>query len=99
MSGQIEEGIRLRYCDRLWTTSNLYDLIARPNFSFLQDAKVKSWSFFFSSRRRHTRFIHANAHAVARHARLRYFKDGVTNPVSIADTHLLVREPLDGEVF
>jgi hypothetical protein len=50
-------------------------------------------------KRRHTRFIHANADAVARHAWLRYFKCRTTDAVSIADADLVIRKSLDGEVF
>src|SRR5580693_4594176 len=50
-------------------------------------------------KRRHTRFIHADADAVARHAWLRYLKLSTTDAVSIADAHLVVRKSLDGEIF
>jgi hypothetical protein len=50
-------------------------------------------------KRRHTRFIHADADAVARHARLCYFKFSTTNAVAIADADLVIRKSLDGEVF
>jgi hypothetical protein len=50
-------------------------------------------------KRGHPRFIHANANAVTRHARLRYFKFSTTDAVMIADAHLVIRKSLDGEVF
>ena len=47
----------------------------------------------------HARFIHADADAVARYARLCYFKYRVTNAVSIADADLVIRKSLNREVF
>ena len=48
---------------------------------------------------RHPRFIHANTDAVARYARLRYFKFSTTDAVSIADAHLVIKKSIDCEVF
>src|SRR5450755_1339806 len=48
---------------------------------------------------RHTRFIHADTDAVAGHAWLRYFKFSRADAVSIADTHLVIRKTINGEVF
>ncbi len=50
-------------------------------------------------KRRHTRFIHADADAVARYARLCHFKYRVTNAVAIANADLVIRKSFDGEVF
>src|SRR5271166_1158385 len=47
----------------------------------------------------HPRFVHANADAVACHARLRYFKYRTTDAVSIADADLVIKKSLNGEVF
>jgi hypothetical protein len=47
----------------------------------------------------HTRFIHADADAVARYAWLRHFKFSTTDAVAIANAHLVIRKSLDGEVF
>ena len=49
--------------------------------------------------RRHTRLVHTDADAVARYAGLRYFKFSITDAISIADAHLVIRQSLDGEVF
>jgi hypothetical protein len=99
MSWQIQEGVNLGHGDSLWTVSSFYNVIACANFSFLQHAKVESWSVMRNEQGCHTRFIHADANAVARHAWLRYFKFGTTDAVSIADAHLVIRKSLDGEVF
>src|SRR5580692_6679847 len=99
MSWQIQEGVNLGHTDSLWTVSNFYNVIARPNFSFLQNAKVESWPVMRNEQGCHPRFIHANADAVARHAWLRYFKFGTSDAVSIADAYFVVRKSLNGEIF
>jgi hypothetical protein len=99
MSWQIQERVNVGDTDSLWTFSDFYNFIARPNFSFLQHAKVEPWSVMRNEQGCHPRFIHANADAVARHAWLRYFKFSTTDAVSIADAHLVIRKSLDGEVF
>src|SRR5579864_1174974 len=99
MSWQIQQGVNIGHTDSLWTVSNFYDVIACTNFSLLQHAKIKSWSVMRYEQRWHSRFIHADADAVAGHARLRYFKYRITNAVSIADADLVIKESLDGEVF
>jgi hypothetical protein len=95
----IQEGINVGHTDLLWTVGNFCNVIARPNFSLLQHAKVESWSVLRYEQGCHTRFIHADADSVARHAWLRYFKFSTTDAVSIADAHLVIRKSLDGEAF
>src|SRR5215471_16848628 len=99
MPGQIQDGVNLGHTGSLWAVSNFYNVVACTNFSLLQHAKVKSWSSTCYEKRRHTRFIHANADAVARHARLRHFKYRTTNAIAIANADLVIRKSLDGEVF
>ena len=99
MSWQIQEGVNLGHADSLWTVSNFYNVVARPNFSFLQHAKVESWSVMRYEQGCHPRFIHANADAVARYARLRHFKYRITDAVAIANADLVIGKSLNGEVF
>src|SRR5208283_1003899 len=99
MSRQIQEGVNLGHSDPLRTVSNFYNVVARPNFSFLQHAKVESWSVMRHEQGCHPRFIHPNAYAVARHPRLGYFKFSAPDAVSIADAHFVIRKSLDGEIF
>src|SRR5580700_10743898 len=99
MSWQIQEGVNVGHTDSLWTVSNFYDVVACPNFSFLQHAKVKSWSVMCYEQRWHTGLVHANADAVACHAWLRYFKYRTPNAVSIADADLVIKKSLNGEIF
>ncbi len=99
MSRQIQEGVNFGHADSLWTVSNFYDVVARPNFSFLQHAKVESWSVMRYEQGCHPRFIHANADAVARYARLCHFKYRIANAVAIANADLVIRKSLNSEVF
>jgi len=99
MSWQIEEGINIGHADSLWTVSNFYNVVARPNFSFLQHAKVESWSVMCHEQGCHPWFIHADTDAVARHAWLRYFKYRTTDAVSIADADLVIKKSLNREVL
>ncbi len=99
MSWQVQEGVDVGNTDTLWTVSNFYNVIACTNFSLLQHAKVESWSVMCYEQRWHTRFVHADTYAVARHSWLRYFKFSTTNAVSIADADLVIKKSLNGKVF
>jgi hypothetical protein len=99
LAWQVQERVNIGHAESLWTVRNFYNVTARPNFSLLQHAKVKTWSVMFYEKGPHPGFIHANTDAVARCARLRYFKFSITDAVSIVDTDLVVREALDDEVF
>ncbi len=99
VSRQIQEGVNLGHSDSLGTVSSFYNIVIRRDSPFLQYAKVESWSAMFYKKRRHARFIHADAYSVARHAWLRYLKYCVTNAILIADADLVVGQPLNGEVF
>src|SRR5205814_9257472 len=98
MSWQIQKCINLGYGDPLRTVSNFYDIIARANFSLLQDAKVKSWSVMCYDQGRHARFIHSNPDAVARYAWLVHFKFSVTDVVSMVFTGLVMSKFFVGVV-
>src|ERR1700730_7459176 len=99
MSWQIQEGVNVGHTDSLPTVSNFYNVIARPNFSFLQHAKVESWSVMRYEQGWHARFIHANTNAIACYARLCHLKYRIANAVSIADADLVIRKSLNREVF
>ena len=99
MPWQIQQSVHV--CNRhpFWTIGDSYDVIARTNFAFLQNAKVKPWSVVCHKQSRHTRFIHANAHSVAGYARLGHFKYCVADAVPIADADLSIRKTIDREIF
>jgi hypothetical protein len=99
MSRQIQESVDIGDTGSLWPVTDLYNLVARTNFSLLQHAKVKSWSVMCYEKRRHARFIHPDAHAVARYPRLCHFKYRATNAVAIADADVVIGKPLHSEVL
>jgi hypothetical protein len=99
MSWQIQQSIHLGYRDPFWTIADFCDDIAGTNFTFLQHPEVKSRSVVCDKQGGHSRFIHADANAVARHARLCYLKYCITNAVSITDANFVISKSLHCEVF
>jgi len=99
MPGQIQKSIHVRNRDPFWAVGDFCNVIARPNLSFLQYAKVKPWSSVCHKQGWHARLAHADADSEARYARLGYFKDGIANAVSVTDADLVISKPLNGEVL
>ena len=93
VSRQVQQGVHVRDGDPFRTVGNFYDVIARANFSFLQNAEVETRPVMRDKQCRHARLIHADADAVAGHARLRHFEDRSTNPVLITYADLIVGSP------
>src|SRR5262249_24676916 len=99
MSWQIQKGVNFSHGDPFWTVSNLYDVVARPDFSFLQHAKVKPWSSVCDKQSWHARFVRADAATVTSNARLRPFEHRTANAESITDTDLVISKSFNREVF
>jgi hypothetical protein len=99
MPWQIKECVNIGHADAFRTVNSFYNFIVCTDISLLQYAKIKSGSVMFYEEGGHARFIHADSHAEARHAWLRYFKFSTTDAVSIADAHFVIGKSLDGEVF
>jgi hypothetical protein len=99
MSRQVQETINVRNRDPYWSIGDFHDVVARPDFSFLQYPKVESWSVMGHQQGWHARFIHANTYAVAGYARLCHLKYRITNAVSIANADLVIKKSLNREVF
>jgi len=99
MSRQIQEGVNLGHAHSLWTVSNFQNVVARPNFSFLQHAKIESRPVMRYEQGRHPRIIHANADAVTCYPRLCHFKYRITNAVTITNAGLVIRKSLNSEIF
>jgi hypothetical protein len=49
--------------------------------------------------RRHAGLIHADTDSVASDARLCHLEESVPNSISVANTHFVIGEAIDGEVF
>src|SRR6185369_1876011 len=99
MFRQVEQAVNLGNGDSLGTVDHFHNVVASPNFSFLQHSEIEPWSVMCNEKSRHSRFIHADADAVARDARLAHFKYRFADSVSIADAYLVIRKTLDSEVF
>src|SRR3954468_3153254 len=99
MSGQVEQAVNLGNGDSLGTVDHFHNVVASPNFSFLQHAKIKPWSVMCNEKSRHSRVIHADADAVAGHARLAHFKYRIADSVLISNADFLIRKSFEGEVF
>src|SRR5262245_22220806 len=99
MSWQVQQGINFGHSDRFGAIRDFYDVVACTNFSFLQHAKVKSWSVLGYEQRGHSRLVHADADAVTRHARLCHFENSITNAVSITDANLVIGKSFNREVL
>ena len=99
MSGLVQQRIDLGDRHPLGTRCDLNDLVTRFDLSLLQDAKVEAGSAVRDEQRRHLRLLHADADPIASDARLRHFEHGAANPIAIADAHLVVGQPVDGEIL
>ena len=74
MSRQIQESVDVGNGHSFWTVGNFYDVIARPNLSFLQHAKIKPWPSVRDKQGWHARLVHADADPIACYAWLGHFK-------------------------
>ena len=99
MTRQIEECVDLSHRDPFRAARNFHDFIARANQTGFDYPEVKSGPVVGDKQRRHLRIVQTNPDPVARHPRLRYFEERFADAIAIADAHLFVAQPLDGEVF
>jgi hypothetical protein len=88
LSRQIKKGVNVGHTHSLGTVRKFCNVIARPNFSFLQHAEVESWSVMCYEQGWHARFIHPDTDAITRHTWLRYFKYRATDAVAVANADL-----------
>jgi len=99
VSWQVQEGINFGYCHPFWTIGEFDDLVACANFPVLQNAKVKTGPSVRHEQRGHSRFVHADAYAIAGYTRLCYFEYRVTNAVSITNANLVILKSFNGEIL
>jgi hypothetical protein len=67
--------------------------------AFLQNTEIETGPATRDHQCGHLRLIHADANPVTSDARLRHFKQGAADPITIADAHLPVRQAVDREVL
>lgn len=99
MIGRIEERVDL--CDRhsLVRLSHLDDLVAGAHLAFLQNAEVETRPSAGRQQCRHPGLAHADADAIAGHARLSHLEERGTDPVAVADAHGIVGQSFEREVL
>jgi hypothetical protein len=99
MTGHVQQRIDLVDGHALGIRRNLHDLVAGLELSLLKDAKIEAGSAVRDEQCGHLRLVHADADLVTCDARLRHFKHGAPDPIAIADAHLVVGQPFDGEIL
>ena len=99
MTGLVQQRIDLGDGHALGTLRDLHDLVAGPDLALFEDAKVEAGSVVGDEQRCHLRLVHADADPIASDARLRHFEHRAPDPVAIADAHLVVGQPIDGEIL
>jgi hypothetical protein len=78
---------------------NQHDLVAGLHLPLLKDTKIEAGSAVPDEQCGHLRLVHADADPIAGNARLRHLKHGGPDPIAIADAHLVVGQPFDGEIL
>lgn len=96
---EIQQPVDRRHGDLFRTGGDLDDFVARLHLAFFDHPEVEARSASAREQRGHARLVHADADAVAGHARLCDFEDRRTDPVAVADADLVVGEPVDREVL
>ena len=99
VTGHVQQRIDREHGHAFGTFSDLHDLIAGADFTFLQYAKIQARPAVRDQQRSHPRLVHADAHAVAGNARLGHFEQGAADAVAVADAHLPVGQTIDGEIL
>ena len=99
MSGQVEQGIDLGHGHSFWPNSDLHDLITSLHSALTQHPEVKSGAAVRNQQRGHPRVVHPDAHPVAGDPRLRHFEQRFTDPVPVADAHLIIWQAVHSEVL
>jgi len=97
--GQVELGVGRGHGDLLRGHADLDDVVARLHAAFTQDPEVEARPVVGHDQCGHPRFGQAQPEAVAGDARLGDLELGVTDAVAVADAHLVVGQPVDGEVL
>ena len=99
MPRQIEQRVDIRDCEILGPLRDLDDLVAGTDLALLQHAEIESGSVVRHQERGNPRVVHPNADAVAGHARLRHLEQRAPDAITVADTDLVIRQAVHGEVL
>ena len=99
VTGHVEQRIDLGHAHALGPGRDLRDLVAGLDFAFLQHTEIEAGSAVLDHQRGHFRLVHADAEPVTGDARLRHLEQGAADPVAVSDTHLCIRQAIDGEIL
>src|SRR5579859_5977224 len=99
MTGQVQQRVDLGDSHALWTRRDLDDLVTGFNVALFDDAKIETGPAVRDEEGGHPRLVHADADPVAGDARLRHFKHGIADPITIPDAHRVVGQPINGEIL
>src|SRR5262249_4157346 len=99
MTAQIEERIGLGDAHVLRTVADLHDLVPGRDFAGFQHTEVEPGPVMLDQQGGHARLVHSDANPVAGHARLRHFEQRAANPITIANTDLVVRQSVYRKVL
>ena len=99
MTGHVEERIDLEHAHALGPGRDLRDLVAGLDFPFVQHPEIEARSTVLDHQCGHFRLVEANAQPVTGDTRLRHLEQGAADPVTVSDTHLSIRQAIDGEIF
>src|SRR6185369_14196621 len=77
----------------------LDDRVARAHDTLFEHAEIEAGPAVLHEQCRHAWLVHAYADPVTGHPWLRHLEQRRADLVPVADTHLVVVEPVDGEVL
>jgi hypothetical protein len=99
MARQVEQRAHLRDVHAPPARGDLDDLVAGLDLSFGADAEIEPGTPVGHQQGGHPRLLHPEADAVAGDPRLGDLELRLADPVAVTDAHLVVRQPIDGEVL
>ena len=99
MTGHVKQRIDLGHAHALGPGRDPRDLVAGLHFSFLQHTEIEAGSTVLDQQRGHFRLVHTDAQPVTGDARLRHLEQSAADPVTVSDTHLCIRQAIDGEIL
>jgi hypothetical protein len=86
----VQQGVDLGDGHGLRPGRDLDDVVASLDSALLEHPEVEPWTVMGNQHGRHPRVFHSDSDPVARHPGLGYLEHRFTDPVPVADAHLIV---------
>src|SRR5271166_69095 len=99
MTRQVQQRIDLGNGQALGAYRDPHDLGPGFDLALVQDARIKAGSAVRHEQCSHSRLAQADTDPITGDARLRHFEQRATDPVVIADAHLVVGEPVNRKIL